>query len=90
MMDTNATDENERFLNLIHTIQNPGSATAIPADELALSLGIQAGSSKDEALKLLETEILAPVRDLSGSELWRWQVYVWQIFYIPAKLIYLL
>jgi hypothetical protein len=75
-MSLDPADEDARFLKLLQTAAAPTSSAAVPSAELAASLGIGIGSSKEEALKSLEQEILAPVRDLSGSELWRWQVYV--------------
>lgn len=61
------------FLGLLHTAADPSSSSH-STDQLAKVLGIAGLPSKDEAFELLEREILAPVKDLSGPELWRWQV----------------
>ena len=61
------------FLELLRTAASPTTASLTP-DELASSLGIADVPSRAEALRLLEKEVLAPVCDLGGDELWRWQV----------------
>lgn len=61
------------FLELLHAAADPGSSSKITSDGLAKKLGIDGLPTRDEALKLLEDEVLAPVRDLSGSDLSRWQ-----------------
>lgn len=63
----------ERFLDLLQTAADP-SSSSLRTDELASALGIARLPSKEEAFEVLEKELLAPVRDLSGPELWRWQV----------------
>jgi antiviral helicase SKI2 len=68
------TEDALEFSRVLETIRDPSSSSAIPSTELASKLGLQLGSSRDEAILLLDKEILAPVRDLSGPELWRWQV----------------
>lgn len=64
------------FLELLNAVSDPSSST-LSTDQLAKKLGIDGLPTRDEALKLLEDEILAPVRDLSGPELSRWQMYVY-------------
>jgi antiviral helicase SKI2 len=59
--------------NLLRTISGPSASDAIPPADLARSMGIGGLPTKEEAIKALEAEVLAPVRDLSGPELWRWQ-----------------
>jgi antiviral helicase SKI2 len=61
------------FLELLNTATEPSSSNAISSDRLAQKLGIDGLPDREEALKLLEQEILAPVRDLSGPGLSRWQ-----------------
>ena len=64
------------FLELLNTARNPSDANAISSDRLAKKLGIDGLPDRQEALKLLEEEILAPVRDLSGPGLSQWQASV--------------
>lgn len=63
------------FLELLNTASNPSSST-VSSDQLAKKLGIDGLPTREEALKILEDEILAPVRDLSGPDLSRWQTSV--------------
>lgn len=63
----------ERFLELLATSAHPKSSN-LSSDELAASLGIEGLPDPDEAVKQLEKEILSPPKDLSGPDLWRWQV----------------
>lgn len=63
------------FLELLNTASDPSSST-LSSDKLAKKLGIDGLPTREEALKILEDEILAPVRDLSGPDLPRWQTYV--------------
>nr|XP_019010148.1 antiviral helicase SKI2 [Kwoniella pini CBS 10737]OCF48929.1 antiviral helicase SKI2 [Kwoniella pini CBS 10737] len=74
----------EAFLELLNTAANPTSNTALSSDDLASALGIDKPLSKEDAINLLEKEILAPVHDLSGEELWRWQVQPTVELPIPA------
>jgi antiviral helicase SKI2 len=60
------------FLELLRTAADPSSSFS--TDELGEVLGISRLPSREEALASLEKEVLAPVKDLSGPELWRWQV----------------
>ncbi|WWC91541.1 uncharacterized protein L201_006487 [Kwoniella dendrophila CBS 6074] len=62
------------FLELLQTAANPKSNGALSSDDLAASLGLDGPISKSRALEILEKEVLAPVENLSGDELWRWQV----------------
>ena len=76
---TNGTEENgtqayQEYLDLIHATANTSSPSSISPDQLAGRLGINGLPSGEEAIKLLETEILAPVRNLSGSDLSKWQM----------------
>ncbi|WWC64395.1 uncharacterized protein I303_107005 [Kwoniella dejecticola CBS 10117] len=74
---SNEQDEllaHEAFLELLDTAVNPTSSSSLSSDELASALGIDKPLNKEDALNLLEKEVLAPVHDLSGPELWRWQV----------------
>ena len=64
------------FLELLNTASDPTDLNAISSDRLAKKLGIDGLPDRQEALKLLEQEILAPVRDLSGPGLSQWQTYV--------------
>lgn len=66
--------EDSVFLELLNTAANPSSVDAIPSDELAVSLGIDGPLSREQALKILENEVLAPVHKLQGHELGQWQV----------------
>lgn len=69
-------DQLERdFLDLLRTASDPTSST-VTSDQFAKKLGIDGLPTREEALKVLEDEILAPVRDLSGPELSRWQTCV--------------
>jgi hypothetical protein len=61
---------------LLEAITDPSSSTSTNTDRLAKSLGIDHLPSKEEAIKQLQEQALAPVKDLSG-ELWRWQTYVY-------------
>lgn len=62
--------------DLLETIMDPSSSRAIPPADLARSMGIGALPTREEAIATLEKEVLAPVRDLSGVDLWRWQTWV--------------
>ncbi|WRT70395.1 uncharacterized protein IL334_007393 [Kwoniella shivajii] len=64
----------EAFLELLNTAANPSSNDALSSDELASALGINGPLDRKGALDLLERELLAPVSNLGGDELWRWQV----------------
>jgi len=64
------------FLELLNAASNPADPNAISSDRLAKKLGIDGLPDRGEALKLLEQEILAPVRDLSGPGLSQWQTSV--------------
>jgi antiviral helicase SKI2 len=64
------------FLELLNTARDPSDSNAISSDRLAKKLGIDGLPDRQEALKLLEEEILAPVRDLSGPGLSQWQTSV--------------
>ncbi|OWZ36171.1 antiviral helicase SKI2 [Cryptococcus neoformans var. grubii Br795] len=66
--------EDSVFLELLNTAANPSSVDAIPSDELAVSLGIDGPLSREQALEILENEVLAPVHKLQGHELGQWQV----------------
>ena len=70
---TNLDQLEAEFLELFNTATNPTSANAIPSDRLAKKLGIDGLPDREQALKLLEEEVLAPVRDLSGPGLSQWQ-----------------
>ncbi|WVQ84888.1 hypothetical protein IAT38_007051 [Cryptococcus sp. DSM 104549] len=72
--DIDTSLQDSVFLELLNTAANPSSADAISSDDLAASLGIDGPLNRDDALKLLEKEILAPVRSIKGSDLGRWQV----------------
>ena len=61
---------------LLEAITDPSSSTSTNTDRLAKSLGIDHLPSKEEAIKQLQEQVLAPVKDLSW-ELWRWQTYVY-------------
>lgn len=61
---------------LLEAITDPSSSTSSNTDRLAKSLGIDHLPSKEEAIKQLQEQVLAPVKDL-GGELWRWQTYVY-------------
>lgn len=64
----------QEFLDLSHTAAEPGSSTSSSVDQLATRLGIDGLPGKETAIKLLESDVLAPVRHLSDSELSRWQM----------------
>jgi hypothetical protein len=64
------------FLELLNTAANPSDSIAISSDRLAKKLGIDGLPDREEALRLLEQEILAPVRDLNGPGLSQWQTSV--------------
>jgi hypothetical protein len=61
------------FLELLNTATNPSSESAIFSDRLAKKLGIDGLPDREESLRLLEEEVLAPARDLSGPGLSQWQ-----------------
>jgi antiviral helicase SKI2 len=61
------------FLDLIHTLSDPSSSDALASDTLASAIGIAELPNGEEAITLVEKEILAPVHDLNEG-LWRWQV----------------
>lgn len=58
---------------LLRTISDPSSTEAYSTTELARSMGIDGLPTKEVVIEGMEKEILAPIRDLSGAELWRWQ-----------------
>ena len=62
------------FLQLIQATTGAGSSSSISSDHLATRLGIDGLPTKAQAIKLLEEEVLAPVGDLSGSDLSKWQM----------------
>lgn len=70
------SSEGHDFLKILLTAADPMGEGAVPFEELSKSLGIEDVPTKEEALTYLEAEVLRPVRDLSGDELWRWQMYV--------------
>jgi hypothetical protein len=61
------------FLELLRTATNPTSSSAMSSDRLAKKLGIDGLPSREEAFQILEEELLAPAKDLSGPDLSRWQ-----------------
>jgi antiviral helicase SKI2 len=63
----------DRFLELLQAAGAPSSST-LSADALAAELGINGLPTPEEAVKLVETNVLSPAKDLSGPDLWRWQV----------------
>ncbi|KIR81186.1 antiviral helicase SKI2 [Cryptococcus gattii EJB2] len=70
-----ATDlEDSVFVELLNTAVNPSFVDAIPSDQLAASLGIDGPLNREQALELLENEILAPAHKFQGHELGYWQV----------------
>jgi antiviral helicase SKI2 len=69
-------EADKRFLDLILAASDPQGSTSLSADDLAISLGINDLPTPDEALALVEKEVLGPVKDLSGKELYKWQMYV--------------
>lgn len=70
-----ATDlEDSVFLELLNTAANPSSVDAISSDQLAASLGIDGPLNREQALELLENEVLAPAHKFQGHELGYWQV----------------
>jgi len=64
------------FLELLNTASNPTDPNSVSSDRLAKKLGLDGLPDREEAFKLLEQEILAPVRDLSGPGLSQWQTSV--------------
>lgn len=68
-----APASSERFLELLNASAHPASSD-LPSDQLALSLGIQSLPDPKEAVQQLEKDVLSPPKDLSGPDLWRWQV----------------
>lgn len=68
--------QDEGFRKLLQTISHPSSGDALSPTELARSMGLDGLPNREEAKATLEKEVLAPVQDLSGGELWRWQTYV--------------
>lgn len=73
-MEQTTDIEDSVFLELLNTAANPTSVDAIPSDELATSLGIDGPLSREQALELLENEVLSPVHKFQGHELGQWQV----------------
>lgn len=74
--DSSDVEQHDReFLELLQTASDPSSST-VSSDQLAKKLGIDGLPTREEALKILQDEILAPVRDLSGPDLSRWQTYI--------------
>lgn len=63
----------ERFLELLNAAAHPESSN-LPSEKLAEYLGIQGLPGPEEAVKQLEKDVLSPPKDLSGPDLWRWQV----------------
>lgn len=61
------------YLKLLRTIGRPRDESSIPSDTLATELGIDKVLTGDAAIRQLEKELLAPVKDLS-DDLARWQV----------------
>lgn len=72
-MEAGSSTDTKRFLDLLATAAQPATST-LGSDELAKSLGIADVPTRQQALDSLEKDLLAPVRDLSGSDLWRWQM----------------
>lgn len=66
-----ATDR--RYIDLLLSSADP-SSTELSTDELAKDLGIDESPSAAAALAHLEQEVLAPVRNLGGSQLHKWQM----------------
>jgi len=64
-----------RYLDLLLSAADPTS-TELNTDDLAKDLGIDESPTAAVALKNLEDIVLAPVKDLSGSQLHKWQMYV--------------
>lgn len=62
------------FLELSRIAADPSSSSSLSSDQLASRLGIDGLPTKEDAIALLETEVLAPVRDLSDPELSAWQM----------------
>ena len=71
--DSGPSRKSHDFLDLLHTAADP-SSSSLSSDELASVLGIAHIPQKEELLINLERNFLAPVKDLGGHELWRWQV----------------
>jgi hypothetical protein len=70
---TTATKADRRYLDLLLSAANPAS-TELSTDELAKDLGIDECPSPAAALKHLEEVVLAPVENLGGSQLHKWQM----------------
>jgi len=66
-------EDTQRLVDLLTTAGDPTNS-ALSADELAKTLGIDDLPTKDEALAALEERVLAPVKDLSGPNLHQWQM----------------
>lgn len=62
-----------RFLELIRAAGHPKSSD-LSSESLAQSIGIAALPTPSEAIELVEKDVLSPPKDLSGPDLWRWQV----------------
>lgn len=73
MDQSGPSNTSEDFQELLLTARDP-SSSSLSTKELASALGVGHLPSKEEIFELLEKELLAPVKDLSGTELWRWQV----------------
>lgn len=71
---SNAKDSDKEFLDVLLAASDPASSKGLSADDLAISLGINDLPSADEAIAKIEQTVLAPVKDLSGSELYKWQM----------------
>jgi len=67
----NGDASSSRFLDLLSAAGDPASSS-LSSETLADDLGISGLPKPTEAVKLIETSVLAPPRDLSG-DLWRWQ-----------------
>jgi len=72
-MEAGSSTDTKRFLDLLATAAQ-STASTLGSDELAKSLGIADVPTRQQALDTLERDLLAPLRDLSGSDLWRWQM----------------
>ncbi|WVO12427.1 hypothetical protein L204_100026 [Cryptococcus depauperatus] len=66
--------EDQLFLDILGTAARPTAHYALPSQDLAASLGINGPLTKNEALKLLLSEVLAPPKKLNDHDLALWQV----------------
>lgn len=69
-----AQQSDKEFLDLLLAASDPRGSTLPSTDDLAISLGINDLPSADEAIANIAKTVLAPVKDLSGSELYKWQM----------------